>query len=361
MIYGHSGNITLDAIKWLTKQNVQITVLNWDGRLLTTIMPPESKQSITRMAQYRAYENRQRVDIAKKIIDAKIRSSVAVLNWLAERYREVADSQEQIMKKIETNWSQLRRATTIKQVMGIEGMVARVYWDTISKVIDDRLEFDGRVYGKTFRPMGAVDPVNALFNYGYSILESQCWKALNSNGLDPYVGFLHQMTPGSAALVYDLQEPFRWLVDVGVITGLEKKIFDKKDFVRTENYNIRIRPVGVEKLIGEVTRLLSSKVPYQKASYEWSYVIFLKAREMAHYVAGKRRSIDFSGPDPNLVREDNRVLREKILNMSYSEWKRMGYSKGTLHYLKKTAIDQYPAKIHWKTRRRFWSNSEESF
>jgi CRISPR-associated protein Cas1 len=179
VLYGHSGNITLDAIKWLTKQNIQITVLNWDGRLLTTIMPPESKQSITRMAQYRAHGNGQRVDIAKKIIDAKIRNSITVLNWLGERYREVADSKEQIMNDIRVNWSQLAKATTVKQVMGIEGMVARVYWDTIAKVIDDRLEFDGRVYGKTFRPMGAVDPVNALFNYGYSILESQCWKALN--------------------------------------------------------------------------------------------------------------------------------------------------------------------------------------
>jgi CRISPR-associated protein Cas1 len=150
-------------------------------------MPQESKQSLTRMAQYRAYENGQRVDIAKKIIDAKIKNSIAVLNWLAKRYKVIDDSKDQVVKDIRANWSQLSSATTVKQVMGIEGMVARVYWDTISKVIDDRLEFDGRVYGKTFRPMGAVDPVNALFNYGYSILESQCWKALNSNGLDPYV------------------------------------------------------------------------------------------------------------------------------------------------------------------------------
>jgi len=355
IIYGHSGNITLDAIKWLTKQSVQITVLNWDGRLLTTIMPPESKQSITRMAQYRAYENGQRVDIAKKIIDAKVKNSIAVLNWLAERYEEVAESKEQIMKNIQANWSLLPKATTVKQVMGIEGMIARVYWDTLSKIIDDRLEFNGRVYGKTTRPMGAVDPVNALFNYGYSILESQCWKALNSNGLDPYVGFLHQMAPGSAALVYDLQEPFRWIVDVAIITGLEKKIFDKKDFVRTENYNIRIRPSGVEKLIRELANQFSTKVPYQKASYEWSYVAFLKARELAHYFTGKRKSIDFYSPDPELKRQDSIELREKILNMSYSEWKRMGHSKGTLHYLKKNAKSSKHFSLHRNVATRIMS------
>jgi len=353
VVYGHSGNITLDAIKWLTKQNVQITVLNWDGRLLTTIMPPESKQSMTRMAQYRAYENGHRVDIAKKIIDAKIRNSIAVLNWLGERYREVADSKEQIMKEIRVSWSQLPKVTTIKHVMGIEGMAARAYWDTVSKIIDDRLEFDGRVYGKTFRPMEAVDPVNALFNYGYSILESLCWKALNSNGLDPYVGFLHEMTKGNAPLVYDLQEPFRWLVDVAVMTGLEKGLFDKKDFVRTENYNIRIRQRGVEKLIGEVVEQISRKVPYQKANYAWSYVISMKARELAHYIVGKRKLIDFSSPEPDLKRKDTFELREKILRMPYSEWKKMGYSEGTLHYLKEMAKAGYPQRIGHETSRRF--------
>jgi CRISPR-associated protein Cas1 len=352
VLYGHSGNITLDAIKWLTKQNVQITVLNWDGRLLTTIMPPESKQSITRMAQYRAFENGQRLGIAKKIIDAKIKNSIAVLTWLGQRYEEVADSKEQIMRDIQVNWSQLSKAATIKQVMGIEGIVAKIYWDTISKVIDCRLEFDGRVYGKTFRPMGAVDPVNALFNYGYSILESHCWKALNSNGLDPYVGFLHQMASGNAALVYDLQEPFRWLVDVAVIIGLEKKMFDKKDFIRTENYNIRLRPGGAEKLIREVVEQISRKVPYQKASYEWSYVISLKARELAHYITLKRKSIDLANPEANLKRVDNSSLREKILNTRYSEWEKMGHSKGTLHQLKKKASGEAPFKLYGRLKER---------
>jgi CRISPR-associated protein Cas1 len=313
-------------------------------------MPPESKQSITRMAQYRAHENGQRVDIAKKIIDAKIKSSIAVLNWLGGRYEKVAESREQIVKDIWVNWSKLSKATTVKQAMGVEGMVARTYWDTISKVVDDRLEFDGRAYGKTLRPMGAVDPVNALFNYGYSILESQCWKALSSNGLDPYVGFLHQIAQGSAPLVYDLQEPFRWLVDVAVITGLEKRVFDKKDFIRTENYNIRIRPNGVEKLISELASQFSSRIPYQKASHEWGYVIILKAREMAHYIIGKKKSMDFSSPELKLKRGDNLELREKILNISYSEWQRKGYSKGTLHYLRKNVRNEEHFRVRKKVK-----------
>jgi CRISP-associated protein Cas1 len=34
VIYGHSGNISLDALKWVSKQNIALVVLNWDGRML---------------------------------------------------------------------------------------------------------------------------------------------------------------------------------------------------------------------------------------------------------------------------------------------------------------------------------------
>lgn len=106
----------------------------------------------------------------------------------------------------------------------------------------------------------------------------------------------------------------------------------------------------------EVSGQFSSNVPDQKASYEWSYVVSLKARELAHQIVGKRKLIDFSCPEPNLKREDTYELREKILTMPYSEWKKMGYSKGTLHYLKLNAKEDKPFKICGKNRNRVLLN-----
>jgi CRISPR-associated protein Cas1 len=118
----------------------------------------------------------------------------------------------------------------------MEGMVAKDYWAIASHVIDEKLGFEGRVFGKTGRPMGAVDPVNTLLNYGYSLLEAHCWRAINANGFDPYIGFVHETAVGKSPLAYDLPEPFRWLVDVAVFNAIEHNLFDKKDFVRTDNY-----------------------------------------------------------------------------------------------------------------------------
>jgi CRISPR-associated protein Cas1 len=300
------------------------------------------------MAQYKAYENGQRIEIAKKFIDAKIQNSIVVLKWLGERYPDVADRTKNLWDVMKKDWSFLPKARTIREVMGCEGGFAQKYWNIISSVIDERWEFETRVFGKTIRPLGAVDPINALFNYGYSILESRCWKALHSNGLDPNVGFLHEANPSKAPLCYDMQEPFRWLVDVAVITGLEKKVFTNKDFIRTENYIIRLRPNGVKKLMTELNYQFTRTIKYRNRNEKWENIIVMKGQELGQYIVGKRMVLDLSDPRPVLRRDDNEEMRRKILDMTYTEWRKLGFNKSTLHYLKKHANEDKPFKIYEK-------------
>ncbi len=90
VINGRSGNISVDALRWLVKHGVQVTVLNWDGKILTTMLPPESVQVKTKFAQYRAFENLTlRLSIAKEIIEAKFERTQLVLDYLNQRYPEV--------------------------------------------------------------------------------------------------------------------------------------------------------------------------------------------------------------------------------------------------------------------------------
>lgn len=124
----------------------------------------------------------------------------------------------------------------------------------------------------------------------------------------------------------------------------------------TENFNIRIRPEGVKKLMTELQTQFCSTVEYQNQKWEWRYIIIQKACELAQYLIGKRKTLDFSEPQPNLKRDDTDAMRKIILNISYTRWKKMGFSKGTLYYLKKNAMSGKPFKIYkkvWKKVRRF--------
>lgn len=198
--------------------------------------------------------------------------------------------------------------------------------------------------------MGAVDPINALFNYGYALLESECRRAINSVGLDTHVGFLHEVALGKEPLVYDLQEPFRWLINIAIINALEKKIFKKEDFIRTENYNIRLRPSGAKKLIKEVETQFNKTTNYLGREYSWSYIILLKTRELAQFLLGKRKNIDFGVSKIQMSRIDNYKIRQKILNLSNSGARKLGIGKSELWYLREKAKSEKPFKIYNKIK-----------
>jgi len=349
ILYGHSGNISLSAIKWLMKQKVSINVLDYDGTLLSSMDPPQSKTGLVRLAQYRAY-NEQRIDIAKEIIHAKITRTKDMFDWLISRYPELNEKMK--LCNFDKTLEDLKKAQKIRDIMGIEGIIARHYRDAIGQIFPDKFDFETRGYGRTNRPLGAVDPINALFNYGYSILESHCRKAINGANLDPYIGFLHETRVTKEPLVYDLQEPFRWLVDITIIQALENNRFHKKDFIRTEDYIIRLRPTGVKILVEELDKTFSQTVKYHNQNNQWGMVIQMKVQELSNYLVGKQKGIDIGNPEPILKRLDNHEIREKIKNLSYSEWEKMGFSKGTLHYMKQNAKGNKPFTLNQHVRER---------
>jgi CRISPR-associated protein Cas1 len=85
------------------------------------------------------------------------------------------------------------------------------------KLFDPKYGFDSRRGGGLImNNRYASDVINALLNFGYSVLAAEIAKFVNGFGLDPYFGFMHRAHNSFQALVYDLIEPFRWLVELAV-------------------------------------------------------------------------------------------------------------------------------------------------
>jgi CRISPR-associated protein Cas1 len=57
-------------------------------------------------------------------------------------------------------------------------------------------------------------------------------------------------------------------------------------------------------------------------------------------------------PQFEAQRTDTKELRGKILKMSYKEWKEMGYSKGSLWYIKKNS-ENIQFKVYKKSLNKF--------
>lgn len=84
----------------------------------------------------------------------------------------------------------------LDQLRGLEGEAAQRYFDCFDSLILQ--QHDGFSFaGRSRRP--PLDNTNALLSFAYSLLASDCTAALQSVGLDPYVGFLHRARPGAGA------------------------------------------------------------------------------------------------------------------------------------------------------------------
>ncbi|PQV41985.1 hypothetical protein B0H22_11225 [Methanohalophilus euhalobius] len=76
----------------------------------------------------------------------------------------------------------------------------------------------------------------------------------------------------------------------------------------------------------------------------------IETRELAFYLTGRRKNLDFINPVYKVERDDSEELRQKIIDISFSEWKKMGFSKGTLHYMKQNAKSGKPFSLNAHVR-----------
>ena len=186
-------------------------------------------------------------------------------------------------------------------------------------------------------------------NYGYAILESEIRKAINSVGLDYSIGFLHEINQSRTPLVYDIQELFRWLIDVSVIRVLEDKKIKKSDFIITENYHTRLGEDVAKRLIEKINFNFNARYNYKNGkNYSHQIILQDNLQQLANFIVEKKKEFDFVIPKMKLKRNDNVELRKKILNMTPDERKNLGINKSTLWHIKKNLSEGETPKIYEK-------------
>jgi len=354
IIDGHTGQISFESMRWLAKHNIHLTLLNWDGNLLSTTMPEQTISGKLRLQQYKKHlDDSIRYNIAQEIIKSKVDSSQNMLQELAKYYPLDA---KKIKSRFEAEFSHFEQKHTqnthkIPEIMAHEARIAKIYFEYIREIFTQlapEFSFETRSNLDHKRADHAADEINALLNYGYSILASEIRKFLNSVGLDSNIGFLHETLPSRTPLVYDLQELFRWLIDLSVIETLEENNLKKSDFILTENYHIRLKQDTAKLLVEKIKSNFNLKVSYGKKHFAYQNILFSNISHLAHYISDKKKSLEFVVPPIKINRNDTVLLKEKILSMTPEQRKRLGIAKSTLWYLKKNIASKDKIKIYDK-------------
>jgi CRISPR-associated protein Cas1 len=205
--------ISTDLIEEAAARGIPITFLGQGGQPYAMITSPMLTATIaTRRAQLRAMDAVAGAELGRAFVAGKLRNQASLLVYFAKAEGDDPERRERVLAAAEDVRRARKAALAIEgtkpdavreSLMGTEGLGARAYWDGVKALLEGRCAFEGR------RGRGAVDPVNALLNYGYGILASRAWAALLLAGLDPFAGMLHADRSGKPSLVLDLMEELR--------------------------------------------------------------------------------------------------------------------------------------------------------
>jgi CRISPR-associated protein Cas1 len=134
-----------------------------------------------------------------------------------------------------------------------------------------------------------MDNVNALLSFVYSLLTYDCAAALESVGLDSYVGFLHRDKPGRPSLALDLMEELRpVMADRFVLTLINTKTVSAEDFIVSENGSIGITDGCRKRILSawQEKKKESLTHPFLKEKMSWGLIPHVQALLLARYLRG---------------------------------------------------------------------------
>lgn len=220
------GNIqcTMPALHLLLAEGIDVILLSQSGAYLGRVVGAESGKGTLRVAQITTSRNlSDTLRIARRIVYGKIYNMRVLLMRYARRLerpvlREAADALQPLLSRCE-------RTMTINSLLGVEGQATAIYFGVWKEMLQPPWTFERRVR----RP--PTDPVNVLLSFGYTILAQNMLSAIYAVGLDPYVGFLHQVDYNRASLAQDLIEEFRPLV----VDSVVMRCFNN-DLIRQEHF-----------------------------------------------------------------------------------------------------------------------------
>lgn len=196
----------------------------------TLFLPRAHNDATRRVAQYavRAAPD-LKLRYGRGFLSLKLRAQELFLREVAQWRGISRDDLLGAAEKIRRDAEALAVACRMEELRGLEGHAAQVYFSGLATVLPASLGFSGR----NRRP--PRDPFNVVLSLGYTLLYAEVVLALHEVGLDPYVGFLHELNFGRASLACDVMEFLRTEVDRFAVQAFRERTLRPEDFSQTGN------------------------------------------------------------------------------------------------------------------------------
>jgi CRISPR-associated endonuclease Cas1 len=332
VVLGHTGTVTLDALRWLRDVGAAFVHVDADARVVAIHGPPGANDVRVRRGQARALENGTGVAVARDLLGAKVSGQAGVCARVP-RGSSVVDYLRQV-------GGALGAATSLADLRYLESSAAAAYWGAWTdlplpfsnrdrkQVPAHWLRFDSRGSLLTGQQRRASNPANAMLNYLYAILEAEARLALVAVGCDPGMGIVHVDRTSRDSFALDLMEAVRPQVDAFVLNILTTRQLVRSNFFETRD--------GTCKLMPTLTR------PFAETAENWASLVAPFAERAASAFARALQEPNENVVAPHVV-TTGRLLRTPLTQTNLRAAQARRATRGPAHGAP-IAASVYPAR-----------------
>lgn len=278
IVIGSDGIVSLSALQWLADQDASFVMLDRDGSVLTTTGPVRPTDARLRRAQALAHQSGAALQIVRELIGKKVDAQEKLAREKLHNC-SAAETINGFRQGIDTS-------KTVEMIRMFESQAAHSYWGAwraipinfptrdLPRVPDHWRTFGVRVSPLTGSTRSAVNPLNAMLNYLYAVLESEARLAISALGLDPGLGVLHADSQVRDSLAFDVMEPVRPMVDAYLLDWVSRETLRREWFFEQRDGSCRLMGSFAVKLSETASTWASHVAPFAEmvARTLWSKI-----------------------------------------------------------------------------------------
>jgi len=271
------------------RQGIQLTFLTPRGRFLARVCGQEQGNVLLRKEQYRLSDKLEKsCHIARNFIFGKVYNQRWVLERTLRDHRMRVDAAklESASQALAGLLPAIETQTDLDSLRGLEGEASVRYFHVFDEMVLNQ-KADFLFDGRNRRP--PTDNMNALLSFAYVLLSNDCASALESVGLDSYVGFMHRDRPGRTSLALDLMEELRApMADRLCITLVNNRVLQDKHFERQESGAVFLGEDGRKLFLSAWQNKKKEEIthPYLKEKMAWGLVPYVQSLLLARCLRG---------------------------------------------------------------------------
>ena len=257
------------------------------GKFLARVSGQMQGNVLLRRMQYRVADDpSQSCRIARNMIFGKVYNA----RWSVERTRRDhaprVDGQRfsAVSQQLQGLLPQIAAETSPDSLRGLEGIGAAAYFSVLDEMI---LQGKETFFFRERSRRPPLDAFNAMLSFAYSLLAHDCASALESVGLDAYVGYLHTDRPGRESL--DLMEELRpCFADRFVLTLINNRIIKPSNFEFRESGAVLLAEEGRRTFLQKWQERKRETIthPFLEEKLPWGLVPYVQSLLLARYLRG---------------------------------------------------------------------------